>query len=180
MHDANILGSQKYNLVNELTNPRLESALRAVLYSPNEKNRDGFLRELLSSHVIIYSNQIHAQNDPSLLTCLSDDEGFSYYRKDTIIPVVQLKDSHGNLILPAYTSSIHIQNCELSKDFYGITLLCISVFEMALAAQTSKITLNPETAMHIEIDRVLIAQIIECLQDAQILDGEGFHLSSVT
>lgn len=168
-----------YNLVNEHINSRLEASIRAIIYSPNEKNQNGFLRELLSSNLLVFSSEIILSNDPRQMHCLSDEEGFSYYRKGTVIPVVQLQDELGNLFLPAYTSSVYMQGSVLSKDFKGINTLSISVLEMAIAANTSKIILNPDTECCIEIDRDLIIWIVGCLKDGNLLSENGFELDSI-
>jgi hypothetical protein len=155
--------------VNTVINSQLRAAIRAMLYSENKRNLDGFLRVFLQSHLIVLT--LHAPETPENEILKLDDEGFGYYQPGTNIPLVQLTDEHGTMILPVFTESCLVHCIEGLEKFHGLLLSAPLALEMAVEAGTDMFCINPGSEEEFKIERVSIVELVEQLRINGILSS---------
>lgn len=157
--------------LNSLRNPHLESAIRAMLYSESPRNRDGFIRVLLESKLILLTETPIER--PSKYPLLTDEKGFSNYEKDSKIPLVQLKDEQGRLILPVFTNSSFVHVIQGLNVFNGLIVSAPQALEMCSSAQSDLFSLNPGSPEHLNLHRPSILELVQKLKEHALLPKEG-------
>lgn len=160
-----------FDIVNNIKNIQLESAIRAMLYSPSDKNRDGFIRELLSSTLVLLMQETVTINRTEILKV--DEEGYSYFPKDSNVPLVQFKNEQEELILPVFTCSANVHKIKGLEDYVGLAVPCLQVFEMADATKSSKIIFNPESSESLEMDHNFYETILNTLRNIGALEQDN-------
>lgn len=164
------------DVVNSLQNPLLLSAIRALLYSNDERNRDSFTRTLLSSTLIVLTTEA-PQIPPNTILNINE-EGYAQYNKATKIPLVQLNSDIGTLILPTFTESKYVHKMKGLNEFHGLAVSASDLLEMSLIAQSSAICINPGSHEFIMLDRNLIEGLVEDLKSKYKIPQEDlmtFH-----
>ena len=158
------------DIVNSITNEQLESALRAMLYSSNKSNLNGFIRSLLESTLIVLTDG--PPITPEGRTLNIDEEGFAYYAKGTNLKLVQFHSESEGLILPTFTQSAHVHRIRGLSNYHGLAIPAISLLETCIVAETNKLIFNPETAESLEIDRKSLSDLVSQLQISGLLQNE--------
>ncbi len=162
--------------VNSIINSQLRSAIRAMLYSENKRNLDGFLRIFLQSDLIVLT--LEAPELPESETLKIDEEGFGYYQPGTNIPLVQLTTEEGKMILPVFTESCLVHCISGLEDFHGLLLSAPLILEMAVQAGTDTFCINPGTEEEFKIERVSIIELVTQLKLHGILPKEASTVKS--
>jgi hypothetical protein len=151
------------DIVNNLDNPNLESAIRALLYSRNDRNTIQFIRTFLKSNLIVLMETKIILPKSHILNL--DQEGYAYYPKDSKIPLVQLMNEIGDYILPVFTNAQFVHKMEGLDTFYGLVISGMNCLEMYLTAGSSLLLINPGHEEQFFIDNNLLNQINSELED---------------
>ncbi len=150
------------DVVNTLNNPRLLSAIRALLYSNNDRNQNAFFRTLLESTLIVLTQEAPRIPDGSILQY--EEDGYAHYSKDTQIPLVQLNSDANTLILPAFTSSKYVHQIKGLSEFNGLAIETKDLLEVSIIAESSAICINPGSDEFLMLDRELILNLVNDLK----------------
>jgi len=164
------------DLVNNLRNPLLLSAIRALLYSNDDRNREAFFRTLLNSTLLVLTNTPPKTPKETILNY--DAKGYSQYQPNTEMPLVQLNSDIGTLILPVFTDTRHVQKLKDLRGFHGLAVSTHDLLEMSLIAESNAICINPGSPEFIMLDRKLIEGLVADLKaNAQVPEKElmTFH-----
>ncbi|HMO18483.1 MAG TPA: SseB family protein [Oligoflexia bacterium] len=157
--------------VNSIENRALESAIRAVLYSNFEKNHKNFIRTLLNSTLILLTENPIRNPEGKILKL--DEEGYGYYSKGTNIPLVQLNDETGRLILPVFSASKYVHAISGLSAFHGLAVPALQALEIFKAAESQVLSLNPGSQEHLDIDRYSLLSLISELKEKGVLSEES-------
>ena len=173
MFNYNTVQSEEFapDVVNSLKNSPLLSAIRSLLYSNNDRNRDAFVRTLLSSTLLVLTKEAPRTPKKSILNY--NEEGYAQYGQDTQIPLVQLNSDIGALILPVFTESSFVHNMKGLNEFNGLAVSAQNILEMSLTAQSSAICINPGSQEFIMLERRLIKDIVLDLKSNAQLPQEN-------
>jgi hypothetical protein len=153
--------------VNTVINSGLRAAIRAMLYSENKRNLDGFLRVFLQSDLIVLT--LNAPEPPESDILQLDEEGFGYYQPGTNIPLLQLNTDEGRMILPVFTESCLVHCIAGLEDYHGLLLSVPLILEMAVEAGTDSFCINPGSEEEFSIERVSIIELVSQLKENGIL-----------
>lgn len=153
--------------LNTIVNSRLRSAIRAMLYSENKRNLDGFLRVFLESDLIVLTLSPPISEKTNAF--LSDEEGFNYYKKGTQIPLVQLTNEIGKMILPVFTESCQVHLIDGLQNFHGLLLSSPHILEMAIESGSNSVCINPGSEEEFGIERESLINIIDALRSSGAL-----------
>lgn len=162
--------------VNTTVNPQLRAAIRAMLYSENKRNLDGFLRVFLESNLIVLTLEPLESTDGTSLS-RKDEEGFGYYKEGTNIPLVQLTSETGRMVLPVFTESCLVQCVPGLEDFNGLLLSAPLILEMAYETGSNTFCINPGSKEEFKIERESIIELVHQLREHGILSKEPSALS---
>ena len=162
--DANNLLGKTFapDLVNTLENSKLNSAIRAELFSPGSRNSKNFLRTFLDSSLIVLIDGSVKIPDKAILNF--DEEGFAYYPKCSKVPLVQLNDQSGFLLLPAFTESKYVQIIEGLAGFTGLVVSSMSLLEMFVAAGSRTLIVNPGSKEQLNIEGESINEMLDVVR----------------
>jgi hypothetical protein len=153
--------------VNAIVNQELRAAIRAMLYSENKRNLDGFLRVFLESDLIVLTLEAPISQNNDILHM--DEEGFGYYGKGTQIPLVQLQDDSGKMILPVFTESLQVHTIEGLNEFHGLAVSAPLLLEMCVMAGSDFFCINPGSKEEFTIERISVIEIVTQLRINKIL-----------
>lgn len=156
--------------VNTIVNQELRAAIRAMLYSENKRNLDGFLRVFLESDLIVLTQEPPKQKNNNILHL--DEEGFGYYGIGTRIPLVQLQHDSGKMILPVFTESLQVHTIEGLNDFHGLAVSAPLLLEMCVMAGSDYFCINPGSEEEFTIERISIIEIVTQLKVNGLLPKE--------
>jgi hypothetical protein len=157
--------------VNTIVNQELRSAIRAMLYSENKRNLDGFLRVFLKSDLIVLTQKATKRHNDNILHL--DEEGFAYYAIGTQIPLVQLQNESGKMILPVFTESLQVHTIEGLNEFHGLAVSAPLLLEMSVMAGSDFFCINPGSEEEFTIERVSVIEIVSQLKINGFLSNEA-------
>ncbi len=159
----------KPDIVNNLKNPALESAIRAVYFSPSKTNISGFFRVLIESTMVVLTLSA-PKNDDGIN--YSDESGFSRFDIGTKIELVQLKDENEELILPIFTEAKHVHRVAGLENFHGMAISALNILEMAIAAKSAKVVFNLGSVEQLELDRPHMMEIVKQFRNFNLLPND--------